>query len=289
MSPALLFQIREAHERRELFKELLEEAEEAASVFSLSASTDDDPEAVGARVREFLDVSLEQQRKWRHKYEPLTGWRRAVEGRGVLVFQSSRIDIDEMRGFSIAARTLPVIVVNPKDYPLARVFTLLHEVAHLAIRQAGVCDLAGEKSVEVFCNAVAAAALVPREAFLDQTIGMKGDEHWTDETVRWLAKHFSVSNTVVLRRLVTVGKASTEFYRRKTAAYAKAYREAEKRRRGKEVRIPQDRQAISQLGAPLLSLAIRSFWENRISLNDLSTIAGVGIRYLPSIQLEVMQ
>jgi len=288
-SPGLLFQIREAQERREVFIGLLEEAGEDAEPFALAASTDDEPEVLGGRVRQFLGVSLDQQQKWKHKYEPLNGWKRAIERRGVLVFQSTRVDLDEMRGFSIAAQTLPVIVLNPGDSPRARAFTLMHELAHVAIRQAGVCDLEGDQSVEVFCNAVAAAALVPRTSFLDQTIGMDRDEHWTDDRIKWLADFFSVSNTVVLRRLVTVRKATWQFYRRKTALYAKAAREAAGKRAKKETPILPDRLAISQLGGPFLSLAIRSYWENRISINELATMAGVGVKYIPRIQTDVMR
>jgi len=289
MSPGLLFQIREAHERREIFAALLEEAEEESSSFTLTASSDEEPEVVGGRVRDFLGVTLERQKRWKQKYEPLNGWKRAIEDRGVLVFQSTRVDLNEMRGFSIAAQTLPVIVLNPGDSPRARAFTLLHELAHLAIRQAGVCDLEVDQGIEAFCNKVAAATLVPRAAFLDQTIGMDRDEHWTDERIKWLADFFAVSNTVVLRRLVTVGKASWQFYRRKAAMYAKAAREAKARRANQEVPILPDRRAISQLGSPFLSLAIRSFWENRISLNELSSMAGVGVKYIPRIQTEVMR
>ena len=289
VSPALLLQIRAAHERREAFAALLDEAEEEVTPFALTASTDEDPEVVGGRMREFLGVVLDQQRKWRKTYASLVGWRRAIEDRGVLVFQSAHVELDEMRGFSVADPTLPVIVINPGDSARARTFTLLHEFAHLAIRQAGICDLEGDQAVEVFCNAVAAAALVPKQAFLDQTIGMNRDEHWTDDHIKWLSDFFAVSNTVVLRRLLTVGKVSRAFYQRKAAAYAKAAREAAARRGKTQVPILPDRRAISQLGQPFLSLAVRSYWENRITLSDLASLAGVGVQYLPSIQTEVMR
>ena len=63
-----------------------------------------------------------------------------------------------MRGFSIAARLLPAIVLNIKDSPYARVFTLIHELAHVILQEEGVCELYEDLGcVEVFCNAVAAS------------------------------------------------------------------------------------------------------------------------------------
>lgn len=290
LSPDLRYQIRTAYEQRELVLELLEEAEEQATPLALSISSDDDPEEAGAKMREFLGVTLEQQKGWTGKYEPLNSWRAAMEARGVLVFQSARVDVEEMRGFSIAEKTLPVIVLNPKDWPRARVFTLLHEFAHIASRRDGLCDLRGGAAVEVFCNAVAGEALVPRKALEDQIIGMKNDTDWTDKVLRWLAGMFSVSEEVILRRLVTLKRASGEFYQKKRGEYLSRYRQAAERRKQGQAKggPPPHRRAIAQLGSPLLALAIQSYGDGRISLNDLATISGVGVQYLADIRAEVM-
>ena len=291
LSPDLRYQIRTAYEQREFFLELLEEAKERATPLTLSISSDDKPGEAGARVREFLGVTLEQQKSWTGQYEPLNSWRAAMEARGVLVFQSARVEVEEMRGFSIARSILPVIVLNPKDWPRARVFTLLHEFAHIASRRDGLCDLRGDAAVEVFCNAVAGEVLVPRKALEDQIIGMKKDTDWTDNVLSWLAGMFSVSEEVILRRLVTLKRASRELYQKKRGEYLSRYRQAAERRKQGQAKggPPPHRQAIIQLGSPLLALAIESYGDGRISLNDLITVSGVRAKYLPDIQAEVMR
>ena len=96
----------------------------------------------------------------------MNGWRRALEASGIVVFQMT-VSEEEARGFSIYAENLPAVVVNVKDAPNGRLFTMLHELAHLALRQAGICDLREDQTgqvphyVEVFCNYVAGAALIP--------------------------------------------------------------------------------------------------------------------------------
>ena len=73
-----------------------------------------------------------------------------------------------MLGFSFAEPVLPVIAVNRKVRPNGQIFTLLHEFVHLMLRQSSICDIdeepprpPEEQRIEVFCNRVAGAALVP--------------------------------------------------------------------------------------------------------------------------------
>ena len=106
---------------------------------------------------------------WRNHYDALNGWRSAVEALGVLVVQLRNVPIEEMRGCSLALFPLPVIILNSADSPLGRVFTLLHELTHLARAESGLCDLAEEvprrkadEVVEAYCNRVAGIGPAPK-------------------------------------------------------------------------------------------------------------------------------
>jgi transcriptional regulator with XRE-family HTH domain len=125
-SPGLLLEIRRAQERRQLALELLEETAETSPAFPLITSIDSDPEDVGLVIRKTLSVSYAKQTAWRDARAGFNTWRSRVEELGVLVFQATRVDKDEMRGFSIAETVLPVIVVNRKDALRAH----LQPVAH---------------------------------------------------------------------------------------------------------------------------------------------------------------
>ena len=90
-----------------------------------------------------------------------------------MIFQTTRFPSDEASGFAIAAETLPVIAVNRNDALTRRAFSLLHELAHLMIRVSGVSELdtdvnrpPEDQRIEVFCNSVAAAALIPRDVLM---------------------------------------------------------------------------------------------------------------------------
>src|SRR6266851_7017564 len=60
-SPALLYEIRRAHYRRDVAIELLEELGEEPVSLALTVSQSDDPEQVGARIRDLLGVDYATQ------------------------------------------------------------------------------------------------------------------------------------------------------------------------------------------------------------------------------------
>jgi Zn-dependent peptidase ImmA (M78 family) len=100
-------------------------------------------------------------------------------------------------GFAIAADVSPVISINGKDAVTRRTFSLLHEFARLMVRVSGVSDLDADErrrpedqATEVFCNHVAAAALMPKESLLAQPgVAEQGlrSEAWTGAQISDLA------------------------------------------------------------------------------------------------------
>jgi Zn-dependent peptidase ImmA (M78 family) len=125
-----------------------------------------DAEQYGAAARELLGVTLAQQAAWRDPRRALNAWLDAVSRLDVLVLQAQSISVQEMRGFSISTDPLPVVVLNGGDFPRGRIFTLLHEFAHVLLHAEGVCDALPRRQargptdeIEIFCNQVAAAVL----------------------------------------------------------------------------------------------------------------------------------
>ena len=148
-------------------------------------------------------------------------WRTAAEDAGVLVFQADRIDVDEMRGFSISDRPLPAVVLNMQDAPHAthlrcctRSPIFCWEPLVYALEELGPNTQI--KRVEVFCNHVAGAALVPARSLLGEPeVPKKGDREIADGALVALARRYGVSAEVIVRRLLTLGRVNAAFYRRK--------------------------------------------------------------------------
>jgi Zn-dependent peptidase ImmA (M78 family)/DNA-binding XRE family transcriptional regulator len=292
LSPSVIFEARQARYRRQVALELAKEIGETPLAFSASASLDDDVDSLAEKLRAGLRVPLEAQFQWRDKYDALANWKLAVEAAGALVFQASGVAITEMRGFSVSEQYLPLIVVNAKDSPRGRIFTILHEFVHLALRTSGVCDLhdgggfdPALDRIEVFCNRVAGAVLMPRQALIDQykKLVRSGTTTPDEAVVSTLADRFSVSQEALLRSLVLAGEVSEAFYASRRRDFLAAYDREEANK--KSVPVPVYRRALGWNGYRYSRLVLDAYDDERISGSDLSDYLGVKLRHVENIRL----
>jgi Zn-dependent peptidase ImmA (M78 family)/transcriptional regulator with XRE-family HTH domain len=288
---------RRAIEQQEIAAELAEVEGETLSSRVPALDPRTSPEVAGAIARAALGVSLSQQFSWRQPDEAFAGWLEAVEDLGVFVLRTSGVSMAEMRGFSVSGGAVPVIVVNALDWPRGQVFTLLHEFVHLMIREGGLCDLlepdsGATRRVETWCNAAAGAILMPRDSFLDnEVVGPAGEREWDDEVLAQLSRRYGASQEAVLRRLVTLRRASWEFYLAKRADYLAAYdeerQEQRARRREKSGGPPPHRMAIRDRGRPYVRLVLDAYQRDVISPSSLSNLLGLKLKHLSALEREV--
>ncbi len=295
-SRELIFDVRASLDRREI---LLELTETKVEQFNLRASIKDDPEKLGDAVRGFIGISVATQTNWKDPPFAFREWRNAAEVKGVLVFQSTKSSLDEMRGYSIAEFPFPIVVVNRKDTPAARIFTLFHEMAHLMLRSSGICDLdpatqriPADEATETFCNRVAGAVLVPRDHLLSLDIVNAHDgDNWDDNEIADLARLYSVSREVVLRRLLTFNLTNDRFYRLKRSQYQAQIdklREDEEREE-KQGFVPPSTNVISTTGRPFVRTVLEALDSQQITTVDACQYLRVKFPQLDKIRAVLSQ
>ena len=135
-----------------------------------------------------------------------------AENAGVLVMKASYVkaqtrralSVKEFRGFAVADKLAPLILINGRDAEVATVFTLMHELAHIWLGQSGVSDvtLIRSRGLEQFCNQIAARILLPETALKRVWLALKD--------VIAVAKHFRVSRFVAGIHLVHAGYITQE-------------------------------------------------------------------------------
>jgi Zn-dependent peptidase ImmA (M78 family) len=162
----------------------------------------DDNNSFNNTLRELLDIRIEDQLSWHSESEAYRNWRNAVEDRlGVLVFQFP-MEMDEVHGFCITNRLPYAIVTNSNHSYTGRIFTILHELAHIIRHQSGIClyERATEKQKEEWeCNVFAGKFLAP-DNLIEQTNDLKVIAH--------NASKLKISREVYLRRLKEEKKIS---------------------------------------------------------------------------------
>ena len=299
-SPAVQLEIRAANERRELALELAQDLEQEIPKFILGATMQEDSEAVGTRIRTALGITTNLQLHWRDNdgRAGFNAWRGRIENLGILVFQTTRFPSDEASGFAIATDTLPVIAVNRNDALTRRTFSLVHELAHLMIRVSGVSELETDvnrppedQRIEVFCNSVAAAALIPRDVLLaEPRVAARGvrSANWTDAEISNLARNFNVSREAVLRRLLTLNRTTDNFYRQKRAQYIAEYLANQKRKREgaaeTEMKRNMPQETVSNFGKRLVNMLLDNYHQDRMTLSEISGYLGLKVKHFPKLE-----
>lgn len=305
-SPALRAQLRLARERQDIAKYLQGDMRDLPSQFSHRAKSSQSPEAVGRSVRKRLGVTLKDQRGWPNRYATLKGWRQRIEKENILVFQFEDVEAEEAWGFSVVDETSPIIGINKNLSPSARTFTMLHEFTHLLLNESSVCDIDDytprrpeDIKVEIFCNHVAAAALMPEKEFQSNPIIKshgKASPHWKDEEIKNLASAFGVSREAVVRRLLTFNLTTLGFYREKRSQFHTEFgawkeREQERRRVQESAFGRQSRaqRAVSDFGGNFVRTVLEGLGEKRITLADAAQCLKVMPPAISQVQELILQ
>ena len=278
--------------RRRLALYLFEELGTDPPDFPIRAHLREEIEELGRRVRAMLEVSLETQFGWRSEFAAFRAWRAAVEHLGVLVCQMPGVSIDDLRGTSIVHFPLPVIGVSSKELPLSKPFTLIHELAHLALAASEEERPASEEKrdgpswleVERYCESVAGAVLMPPEAIeSDRNIAaQRNSRSWTVSGMRSVAKHFKATPTAVATRLLRIGIMSPSAYTRWKADWAKYTNEHPG---GPSFGIAtQAEKAVNRNGPLFTSLVLSALSSDRITSVDACHYLNLGFEHVETLR-----
>ena len=195
--------VSEVYKDRENLLYIYETLDENIGNFQLKLSGKDSEEDA-KRIRNFLEVDSARLTVEGSDY--YKAWRLLLEKKDILVLEKSRLSIGS-EGLSLFYDILPIIVIlSSGQTPSRRLFTLIHELVHLGLRQS-VLDgfiLNSDKKVERYCNEVAGHVLVPTS-----TINDIYNAHLTlPENISEIRKVIKVSYDAIAIQLKQVGKIS---------------------------------------------------------------------------------
>ena len=266
----------EAYERREMLIELYELLEQPTPEIMLNVEGGTDQKRAAEKITEFLAFNRAQLQQANDPYAALKFWKQTVEAKGVLVCQTSvnthlSVELETVRGFCIAQKPFPVIVVNPKDSPYGRIFTLIHELVHIALGESVIQNTDFEEEntpnldpIEVFCNQVAADVLVPENELLE-TVNLE----MLEEDLPRISKFFHVSPEVIMRRLLTLRKISRRNYYMYRNHQLAMYRNAPARTGGAA---PYHNRLLNTSGEYFARTAFTAYYEQKITRAELASV-----------------
>jgi Zn-dependent peptidase ImmA (M78 family) len=160
-----------------------------------------------------------------------------------------------------------VIVVNPKDSPYGRIFTVVHELVHIALGKSVVQNMElrqvrpPDNPTEVFCNEVAAGVLVPKDELSEEV-----NLHTLETDLPQISKYFRVSPEVIMRRLLTLDRISLKDYRAYRNSLLEKYKESSPTGGG----APYHHRLLNAAGEHFARTAFTAYYEEKITLADLA-------------------
>lgn len=217
-SPDMLDTIYLCQQRQDWYRDFARKAGEPERTFVGSATVTDDVDAIATRMRDALDLDLDDRRQIPTWTAALRRFIAEADELGVLVMVSGvvgtnnrrKLDPEEFRGFALSDSLAPLVFINGSDTKAAQMFTLAHELAHLWLGESALSDVrplaAPLHQVEKWCNGVAAELLVPMDVLREE---LQASSTLREELDR-LARRFKVSTLVVLRRLQDAGELTRD-------------------------------------------------------------------------------
>ena len=193
----------------------------------ISVSSSDDLRKLAEQIRNYLNVTLEEQLTWNDQETALKKWRSAVEEAGIFIFKRS-FKQREISGFCLIDIEFPIIYLNNSTEKSRQIFTIFHELAHILLQTNGITksddryinSLKGEnKYIEIFCNKFAAEFLLPNHVFSEiirETIVNVNDN---DKIISKISSDYKVSREVVLRKLLDNNLISQKEYTLKVSEW----------------------------------------------------------------------
>lgn len=163
-----------------------------------------------ADIRNTLGIEENWASEYKTWQDALNALIQQVESIGIITMfngivennTSRRIDVEECRGFVLVDKMAPFMFINNSDGKAAQMFTIVHELAHIWTGHSTGFDFRrlepASHPIERLCDKIAAEFLVPEEVFI---------KVWNaDPSIKNSAKYFKVSEIVIARRALDLGK-----------------------------------------------------------------------------------
>jgi Zn-dependent peptidase ImmA (M78 family) len=199
-------------QRQDWLREYLKDSEFELLPFVGKYQHSSNVQEIVADIRQTLGLSqtwASQYKKWQDALDSLI---QHVEDIGIItmfngVVENNNyrpINVEDCRGFVLVDEFAPFMFVNNADAKAAQLFTIVHELAHIWIGHSAGFDFRklepANDPIEKICDKIAAEFLVPERIF---------SEIWdAHPTIAYAAKFFKVSEIVIARRALDLGKFS---------------------------------------------------------------------------------
>jgi Zn-dependent peptidase ImmA (M78 family) len=226
------------------------------------------PDIIADKYRKIFGLTEEKQRKFKTSYELFNNLRDILEDMNILVFQFP-MPIEDARGFVLTDESPNIIVVNSKDSIEARLFSLMHEFAHILLGETAIdlpnFSMTTRNEIESWCNEFASSFLLPNGMII-QLFDSKRDVLTETKTLNTFSRKYKVGKAMILFTMFKLNYITKRAYEDVLERYKP--KEIEKKEKRKGGGIPSDRRCLSELGIKFVSIVANNYDKNHITYTD---------------------
>jgi len=239
------------------------------------------PIVLASKIRNKFNLTLDLQKSFKTSYNFFNYLRDILENWNILVFRFS-MPIDDARGFVLADENPAVLVVNSKDTIEARIFTLMHEYAHLLLGESvidtpSIFDSDSFK-IEHWCNTFASNFLLPRNNA--QEIFTANQASLTEsKNLNRLSRKIKLSKAMLLYNMYKYEFISQVELNSVLSRYTPVL--IPETQEG--VHIPVDRKKLAELGEKFISLVANNYEQQHITINDALSYLSIKAKHFDKI------
>jgi len=177
-----------------------------------SLDSNNDIHDIVKKIRNELGLTLDWYTKSKSAGDSLRIIRECAENIGILVMLTGivgsnthrKLEINEFRAFTLTDEYAPLVFINSNDSDNGKLFSLLHEIAHIWL---GTNSLFNDRyskennvsNTETICNAIAGELLIPQNIFIKKWDSLS-DNYDYHEKIETTAYYFKCGSTVAARK-----------------------------------------------------------------------------------------
>lgn len=262
--------VREALKARQDYIHLIESMDGEPLPFTLQLSGQNSI-TDAAVITEYFDFKNQSKKAQHNDY--YSSWRSILESKDILIIEKSSHESFGSDGFCLWFDSVPVIVVlSTGQSSERRLFTILHELVHLGLRQSVfdgfISSLSSDNSTERYCDSVAGHVIAPfdiLESLYDPSLSL-------DDLVLMIRKKVKASKPAIAIQLKLAGYITDNELR----VYLKKLENIKiSKRKSGEVKIPASTRIISKYGKYFVQTVISAMYQNNISSTKAKNILGI--------------
>ena len=296
LSTGSIFIIREIQQKQAWTRDFLIENDEEPLSFVGKFTLEDKPEEVANDILTTLEIDPLNY----ITNKPIKEWIDKAEQKGVFISRTSfihsklKLDHNELQGFALSDKYAPFVFINSDDWEAPQLFTLVHELAHLWIDKSGISNAITDgiddfgnsvkdrfHPIELFCNEVAANALMPASYM----INLQHSLFNSAKDIFRTSHKLGISSYAFIVRLYKLNVISYDEYfslkKESDAAFSEFLKEEEKKKEmGNRIKTGGPSPYLLRLnknGRLLTQLVLDSFNGGRLAPSEASSLLNTQI------------